>query len=252
MRKLPIVLLLLVIILYLYWNYTRFYNVIGQRHLPSPNTQSVYELGNPKDPPLVYVALGDSLTAGVGALSYQNTYPYLLAKQFSTNQHVYLYNFGQPGGQVGDLLDYQLVKTISLKPSLITILIGINDLQNYMPISRFQTNYQTLITQLKSDTTAQIVLINLPYLGSEKSVFPPWNWLLDFQTHRYNQVINQLCQENNLTCLDLYQHSRQAFKNDPTLYANDYFHPSDAGYILWSALINEHFSTRSSATNPNL
>lgn len=252
MRKLLLVPVILAIVIYLYWNYTHFYDVIGQRHLPSPNTQPVYELGNPKDPPFVYVSLGDSLTAGVGALSYQNTYPYLLAKQFAANHHVYLYNFGQPGGQVSDLLDYQLVKTISLKPNLITVLIGINDLQNYMPLSQFETDYQTLITQLKANTTAQIVLINLPYLGSEQSVFPPWTWLLDHQTNRYNQVVTQLCRENNLTCLDLYNHSRLAFQNDTTLYANDYFHPSDAGYILWSALINEYFATRSSAANPNL
>jgi len=231
-----------VVLGFLMWNYSQFYAVIGQKHLPSPNTQPVYELGKTTQPPLVYVALGDSLTAGVGAQNYQNTYPYLLAEKLSQTNHVYLYNLGQPGARVPDLLDFQLRKTITLKPQLITIFIGTNDLQNFTDLTIYRRSYQAIISNLKAQTSARIVILTIPYLASEQYIYPPWNKLLHWQTNRYNKVVTQLCQQNQLTCLDLYQFSKQPFSANPDLYASDHFHPSDAGYILWGKFINEHFT----------
>ncbi len=228
------------IFIYLNWSYSRFFDYIGWKHLPNPNHQPFYSIesnGNPISK-LTYLAIGDSLTAGVGASSYQYTYPYLISQSIAEKGiEVENYNTGIPGGTIKDITNQSQKEYYQrVKPQLITIMIGTNDSLNRIDLNEFNTKYRELIIELKR-LTSNIYVINIPYLGSPKIINQPYPPLLDWQIQQYNLQIAQISQELSIPMIDLYTKTRQQFLVHSDLYSEDLFHPSDQGYLLWSKII---------------
>ncbi len=234
-------------LVFLYFNrsYAYYYDYLGSHPLTNPNqTYYVFE-GQGRENTLVYIALGDSLTAGIGASDHMKPFPVLIAQSLAKRyESVVLNNFGQPQATTADVLNSQinLAKT-NISPAknphlttVITIFIGINDLHNFESLNNFKKNYQEIISGLKTNNQAKIVLINLPYLGS-KTLLPPFNYLVDYRTQKYNEAIKSLAEKNNLQLIDLYTSTQASMKNDQGLYSSDFFHPSDKGYQLWAQVI---------------
>lgn len=219
--------------IYLNRSYAYFYDFLGQKNLAPPIHQTKVIIGhNLENPTIKYVALGDSLTEGVGALDYQNSYPYLIAQKLSGKFNVDLINLSHRGDTSKDLLLNQLPQVLLLKPDLVSLLIGINDIHNLKSLSEFESNYQQITYGLKK-TGAKIYLLSIPYLGSSKIVLFPYNFLLDFRTRQFNKVIQKISIAEGLEYIDLY-----TLKKDANFYSSDQFHPSEKGYILWGNLIN--------------
>lgn len=232
--------LLILVSFYLYFSYVGFYNFIGDKDLKDPNLVSTYILvATQNKTPTKYIALGDSLSAGVGSNDPQKTFVYQFAQNLLKKYSpVEVIDLAQPGATTSDLIETHLPQTIIIKPDYITLLIGINDIHNKSSLENFRKNYSYIINQLTTQTKARITLINLPYLGSDKIAHFPFNILLNFRTRQFNNIINSLARENNLKVVDLYNGTRQQFVNNQNLYSTDLFHPSGEGYILWSKLIN--------------
>ncbi len=215
------------------------YHRIGSAHFTLPHREQVYYM----NPTLattsnVYIALGDSLTAGSGADLYEETYPYLVAKQLSNhNQEVILRNFSVPGFKSQDLIDVFLENTVKMQPDIVTILIGVNDIHNYVGEERFAKNYRTILEVLTQHTKAKIYLISIPYIGADTTIFPPLNLYFLNQTTEYNKVIKELSQEYHATYIDLDTPTRALFRKDGAHYSVDGFHPSAAGYKIWADII---------------
>jgi lysophospholipase L1-like esterase len=89
---------------------------------------------------------------------------------------------------------------------------------------------------LLAKTKAQIIVINLPYLGSKDIVYPPFNFLLNFRTKQFNDIISSLAHGDRVKLIDLYN-GNQKFLQNSKFYSSDQFHPSNEGYMLWSQLI---------------
>lgn len=228
------------LLIYLNWSYARFFDYIGWKQLPNPNHQSFYSIESTGYPvsKLTYLAIGDSLTAGVGASSYQYTYPYLISQSIAEKGiEVENYNTGIPGATIRDITNpiqkeyYQRVK-----PQLITVMIGTNDSLNRIDLNEFNSKYRELIVELKR-LTSNIYIINIPYLGSPKIINQPYPPLLDWQIQQYNLQIAQISQELSVPMIDLYSTTKQQFLVHSDLYSEDLFHPSDQGYLVWSKII---------------
>lgn len=181
---------------------------------------------------ITYLALGDSLTAGVGASDYRYSYPYLIAQRLSKKNNVRFVNLANPGDTSTDVLNDQAPKVLSLKPDLITLLVGVNDIHNLVSLQEFEQNYIKIVSTLKK-TRSKIYLLSIPYLGSDKTVFFPYNFILDFRTKQFNRVIEKISQDYNLYYIDLYHLNKS--KN---FYSADKFHPSDQGYKDWLRVLN--------------
>lgn len=226
---------------YLNRAYAHFYDSRGNKILPK-TTQESYDVGIGFNF-IKLVSLGDSLTAGVGATKGENSYPYLVAKNLSAgNSDVLLYDVAESGAESEDVLKSQVERAISRRPDIIIILIGLNDLHNQVPENTFRENYRKIISKLKNKTQAKIALINIPYLGSGKILFFPYNFLLEYKTGVFNQIIKQLALDENLIYIDLYSKTKNDFGSDNSMYAEDNFHPSDKGYLLWGQIINANIS----------
>lgn len=235
----PIILLILVLV-YLNRAYSYFYYTIGKVNLQSPFAKSVsYIVGKENGgKTLKYVALGDSLSAGVGSSDYTQTLPLILAQKLSQNskEPVQIINLSQPGAKTSDLIQNQLDQALKENPNYVSLLIGINNIHDLWTVQRFSQDFDLIISQLKN-TKGKIIVFNLPYLGSSKTVFFPFNLLLDYQTQQYNLAIAQICKNHHLTYIDLYTQTKSAFATDQNLYAQDFFHPSNQGYLYWGQII---------------
>ena len=215
-----------------------------QKNLQSAFKENLMTFDNPgAGGSAKYVALGDSLSAGVGSESPDETIVYLFASELSKKYgKVNAVNLALPGGTTEDVMNDQLSLAINEKPDYITLLIGVNDIHNKRTEKDFRENYSLILNELLSKTEAQIVVMSLPYLGANKAIFPPYNWILNSRTQKFNKVIFELAavNENRIRFVDLYRKTYKISKQDLGYYSSDLFHPSGKAYLLWSQFINEN------------
>jgi lysophospholipase L1-like esterase len=247
MKLLRHVAVALIICLYLYVSYTGFYNIIGNANLKPLFIEKSLIINNPLgqgETQVKYVALGDSLSAGVGSLDIRNTFVYQYASNLSEKyKEVQLINLAISGGTTTEVINYQLAPAIQENPDYVTLLIGTNDIHNKRSVTDFRDNFQKILNELLTKTTAQITVINIPYLGASKVIYPPFNFLLNYRTQQFNKVIsglvNNVSDSNRVKLVDLYNKTYAVQKQDQKYYSSDFFHPSDDGYIFWGQMIDE-------------
>ncbi len=247
-RRRALVLFIIIALLAIYLNraYAHIYNEIGHVALCSSDHLETYMIkvqttNQDTRHPIVYTALGDSLTAGVGVKQYQESYPYLLAQDLAqAGQPIILKDRAIPGERTAGLIAKLLPLAIKDQPQLITVLIGVNDIHGNISAKVFQQNYNIILKQLTNKTKAQIYVINLPYIGSDRLVLPPYNYLLAARTQEFNRIIKRLAQQYSVHYIDLYTPTVSLFKSSGKFYAADSFHPSALGYRLWAKIIYDY------------
>lgn len=220
----------------IYWD-------LGKAGIGEPSDIHEYTLGKGKGEPLVYAAIGDSLTAGVGVSRYSESYPYLIAEKLAstTRSAVVLAPFAVPGVRSSYVLDYFIEPVIARKPDIVTLFIGVNDIHGNIPIAIFNQNYTKILTRLTTETTARIFVINLPDIGTPKLISFPYRYYFDLKAEEYNTIIKKLAAEFNVTYIDLYS-AHAPYALEQRYYAADSFHPNALGYTLWADAIYANFS----------
>lgn len=240
MRKYLFVVLVVIVAIYLNRAYARFFDYIGEKKLADPNTQKFYLLeSSTKSGDIKYIALGDSLTAGVGSRDYKETYAYFVAEDLTKkSKKVKFINLGQPSASIDDVIRNQLPEVLKEDPEYVSIMIGINDVFNFKTLEYFKKSYQQLLDQLSAESKAKIIVCNIPFLGSDDLLLPPFNSFWDFRIKQFNSVIKQVSEEKAVRYVDIYSFSRNLFNQNMKLYSADQFHPSGEGYKLWGQFIN--------------
>jgi len=239
-----LIIILSFLALYLYSANAFIYYRIGQGGLIAPSHHISYYMNQePIGPKIKYIALGDSLTFGVGAKTYEESYPYLLAqKMLSGGQNIVLENFSAPGAKTKDLIDVLLTPAIKAQPDIVTVLIGVNDIHNHIGLEQFKKNYQYILNRLTKETRAKIYLINIPAIGSNTIIVPPLDYYFSLQTDNYNEVIKDLAAQYQASYIDLNSPTKNLLKEDGAHYSVDSFHPSALGYKLWAQIIYDSFN----------
>lgn len=225
-------------ICYLNLAYARVYSLFYKT--TNPNMALNYMVGNPRAVKTIrYAALGDSLTAGVGAEKIEKSFPYLLSEKIIDKKtKIKLFNLGQPGAKSMDVINQQLVPLASFQPDLVTLFIGTNDMHNKISVENFKENYTKILDELSKYKKAKIILINLPYLGADHLILPPYRSYFDKKIQKYNAAIAEIARERQLTLVDLYDETQAPFANNQDkMYSVDKYHPSADGYALWADLI---------------
>jgi lysophospholipase L1-like esterase len=221
-------------------SYASIYQKIGEKHLINPNSPGVYLIDEATSTAqrMKYVAIGDSLTSGVGTASSKESFPYLLSEKIAqSGRNIELMNLGIPGARTQDVINSQLQKIISDDPDIVTVLAGVNDIHGFVSGLTFKKNYETIIDELTSKTKAKIIIINLPYLGTDDLITWPYNWLYQIRTTEFNNIIYKIAQSRGLTLVDLYKATKDQSTHNSDYYSIDQFHPSAEGYKQWSAII---------------
>ncbi len=239
-----LILALIVIALAIYFNrsYAHIYDTITMVNLTAPEHETGYALGNVfKAKDTIYVALGDSLTAGVGLEQYEDSYPYLVANKLTAQfEGVTLVPLASPGARTIDLGTGLLDQAIKAQPKIVTILIGINDVHGSVSLGEFSKNYEHLLNRLTQETSATIYTISIPYIGDKTLIHWPYSTYFNWRIKQFNQEIKNLATRYQVQYLDLYTPAFADFQNMSPNYAADHFHPSAVGYTIWANLIYDH------------
>lgn len=183
--------------------------------------------------PIVYVALGDSTGAGVGAV--EGGYVLRLFKRVLQHRPgSQLVNLCVSGATTADVLRNQLDKGVEKNPQLVTLGIGINDIGHAVPLARFAENYERILSTLKEKTHAQIVITNIPDISSAPVVPSSLRSQYHQQIVTFNQRLEEIAKRHGVTVYDIYSITTRELPAHPEYFSRDGFHPSDAGYELWA------------------
>jgi len=184
---------------------------------------------------LRYVALGDSYTIGTSeaeAARWPNQLVERLGPTLPTLQLVA--NLGVNGRTSGDVIRDQLPQLDGLRPDFASLLIGVNDVVQGVPLERYRANLGTIFDALLARLPAdRIVTVATP----DYTVTPAGADYGDPATQSaairaVNDSLRDLATARGIAFVDIYDLSLRA-ADDATLVAGDGLHPSGAQYSLW-------------------
>jgi acyl-CoA thioesterase I len=183
--------------------------------------------------PIVYVALGDSTGAGIGARD--GGYVVRLFKNIEERRPgSKLSNLCVSGATTGDVVRAQLGQSVAMNPDLVTVGIGINDIGHGLTLEQFSRNYEQILSTLREKTSARIVVTNLPDISSAPVIPGPARNEYQRKIVQFSQRLEEIAARHGVTVFDIYTITTQELASHPEYFSSDGFHPSDAGYELWA------------------
>jgi lysophospholipase L1-like esterase len=244
MRKKIILILIVILVitgLYLFLSFKYIYYKIGKTKLSPTDTQQTYLITGGKSSStknIVYAAIGDSLTSGVGTAKYEESYPYLIAQKMAqSGENVTLQDFSYPGFRSIDVINALLKPVIDAQPDIVTLLIGTNDIHGRVWQSDFVKNYDYILKILTSKTKAKIYAVNIPFIGANSLIAPPYRSYFNWRTTSFNREIKKLTEKYQIKYIDLYTPTASELRRAGPNYSADLFHPSPKGYQDWARII---------------
>lgn len=172
---------------------------------------------------LVYVALGDSAAQGIGASRPSRGYVGLLADRMreQTGREVLVVNLSASGATVRDVVDKQLVQLQALRPDIVSVAVGGNDVPFYDG-SRFTSAVKELTAALPTGT----YIADVPY-------YMHGHWERDALAA--GRGLTASARDYGLHVVSLHDAARdRGVKAMLTDYAADWFHPNDRGHRVWA------------------
>ena len=179
---------------------------------------------------ITYVAIGASDTFGIGTSDpYNENWPTDLAEKLG--QKVHLINLGIPGVTLHNALNLELPIALDSHPELVTIWLGVNDIDDKVPINSYSLDLDSMLTRLESQApTAQILIANIPDL----TLLPYFSSYNQQQLHQiiveYNAAIAHEAQQHHAILVNLSQQNYN-LRDHPEYISNDGLHPTDLGYV---------------------
>jgi lysophospholipase L1-like esterase len=147
-----------------------------------------------------YMAMGDSIAAGWGAVPTTQGYTYLLYQGgvFDTAPNTIFCNAAVPGATSADVLAYQVPQALrhpdDFKPDVITLTVGGNDLLSILKtgadpsvvLQTFAGNLTQILTQLKTSLPDARIYVSNQYAIPEIAAAAPG---LDQVIAAFNQIV---------------------------------------------------------------
>jgi lysophospholipase L1-like esterase len=184
--------------------------------------------------PIIYVALGDSTGAGVGARE-GGYVARLFNRLVERRPGSKLSNLCVSGATTADLLRGQLARGVALNPDLVTVGIGINDIGHGLTLEQFSKNYEEIISTLKQKTHAQIVVTNIPDISTAPRIPGPMRSEYQRQIVQFSERLGEIASRHGVTVFDVHTITKAELPSHPEYFSADGFHPSDKGYELWAS-----------------
>ena len=213
----------------------------GRAHFPETQAETPMKSNTPamtvrtklKAGSITYTALGDSTGAGVGAID--GGYVLRLFKRLRRERpESTLVNLCVSGSTSADVLHSQLSRAINSNPQLVTVGVGINDIGHGVTLDEFNKNFDEILSRLKNETSAVIVVSNLPDVSASRRVPVTMRPQSQQTIIRFNNEIQKLATKHGVIVTDVFTATRDELPKHPEYFSSDGFHPSDKGYELWA------------------
>ncbi len=183
--------------------------------------------------PITYLALGDSTGSGVGAT--EGGYVTRLFKRIVAHRPgSKLINLCVSGATTSEVLRDQLDSGVRADPQLVTLGIGINDIGYGLSLEQFSENYEEILSRLKNNTRATIVITTIPDISSAPRIPAAMRSEYHQRIVEFNGRLAEIASAHGVIVFDVYTITHEHLPSHPEYFSGDGFHPSDKGYELWA------------------
>jgi lysophospholipase L1-like esterase len=162
------------------------------------------------------------------------------------------YNRGISGNKITDLAERWQEDAIDLKPDILSILIGVNDVLYYLygeesfSAENFEKEYDTLVMQTRKELPDTLLILCEPFILPVNSVKDNWKqWHAEIQKRQ--EIVNNLANKYEAVFISLQEPFNNACNKAPADYwIWDGIHPMPAGHELiarqWIKKVSESVS----------
>jgi lysophospholipase L1-like esterase len=179
--------------------------------------------------PIRYAAIGASDTVGVGSRAPEkdNWTARLHAKLPPGTQYA---RFARSGILLSQAAEREVPQAIAFRPTLVTMWLSVNDITHGVPLPRYRDTLREVLGRLTRETSAQVVLLNVPDLSALPRGAAERSRLAAL-TAAWNEALTAAAAEfpGRVLVVDLVAASRELSAHADWISA-DGFHPSGAGY----------------------
>ena len=190
---------------------------------------------------------GDSITDGArGRNNDQNhilghSYAFLVAAQFGAlypERNLTFFNRGISGNKIPDLAKRWQTNTIDLKPTVVSILIGVNDIWHPMnagqevSVTAFEEGYDKLLAETVASLPEAKIILCEPFITPGKATSEKWD-IWQGHVKQFQSVVAKLGAKYHAPVVKLQRVLDDACKRAPADYwVWDGVHPTYAGNQL--------------------
>jgi lysophospholipase L1-like esterase len=200
-----------------------------------PEHEPSGEFGDPRQPPLRVVVLGDSSVTAPGVADPDHIWVRRLCHRLAIGRHVILKSVAVGGSTVRDVLDSQLAAATDFQPDLALVAIGANDVIRGVPRRRFEEDLDRLIAGLVS-SGATVLQGGVGDLGTIPRLYPPLRWMMTRRSLAFHHAHQRVAARNGTLIAELREDDRDLWLRDRSLWSEDLFHVSSAGHARWAEI----------------
>jgi lysophospholipase L1-like esterase len=220
-----------------------------------------HDLLRPDKSPKTFLFQGDSITDGGRSFDkdwnhvFGQGYAYLIASRLNyeyPDRDYQFFNRGISGNTINDLATRWQKDTLDIKPDILSILVGINDVQgvirgaNKATADDFGDKYDKLLLQTITELPGIQLIINEPFIlpvGMVKANLTTWT----NELQKRQDIVKALAMKYNAVYIPLQDAFNKALKKAPADYwIWDGIHPMPAGHELiareWLKFANKRFN----------
>jgi lysophospholipase L1-like esterase len=185
-----------------------------------------------------YLALGDSFTIATGSRP-EDAFPAVLVRLWAADgRSLALTNPAVNGYTTDDLIATELPLARTLRPSLVTVLIGANDLVRGHAEDRYREQLRKIFRGLADAGVPASAVYALPQ--PDWSVSPTTRAFgtpdeLRARIERFNAIIKEEAERSGGTYLDIFPLMRDQARSG--MLASDGLHPSREAHAQWAAAL---------------
>jgi lysophospholipase L1-like esterase len=193
---------------------------------------------------LVYVVIGDSTGAGVGA-PYESGIAIGTARYLAQTHRVAMTNFSISGARTKGVLEKQVAGAAALKPDVVLLTVGANDVTHLTPVWTMRRALGAIVKRLRAANPAvSIIITGSPDMGSPPRIPRLLRGIASWRTKAVNRMFVAEARKLGLTFAPIAERTGPLFRRDRSLFEADRFHPNARGYATWIPVINEALAKR--------
>jgi len=181
-----------------------------------------------------FLALGDSFTIGTGTTP-DRSFPAVLTRIWTDRgRAILLANPAVNGYATDDLIALELPLVASFRPTLVTLLIGANDIVRGESENRYRRQLRSIHERIRADAPdARVIALPQPdwSLAPAGSGFGDAN-VIARTIERFNEIARDEADRAGASWMDLFPLMREQGRKQ--MFAPDGLHPSAEAYAEWA------------------
>lgn len=142
-----------------------------------------------------------------------------------------------PGATAADVVRLQLPRVEAEEPAVVYVSVGANDVTHLTSVGAFRHEYRKLLAGLPAG--ARVVALGIPDMGAPPRLAQPLRSIAGWRGRRLGREIRPLVERRpHSAYVDIAGATGRTFRREPDrMFAADRYHPSSAGYGLWSRAV---------------